>query len=136
MDQHARGAITADAFRADATRILDDVRAGSPGFLAIWIEDDAGSTVASSGRNDLVALFAASGSNRIVADREIRAGRAAAAGRRRLCRCLPVPRSDPDPGRRWGRIFLVIDLSDIMAASLRLSMARRDGRVPGRGPDR
>src|SRR4051795_8738747 len=70
MDQLARGAVTVDTFRTDAIRILDDVRAGSPGFLALWIEDDAGSPVASSGRNDLVALFAAGGGGRIAAGRE------------------------------------------------------------------
>ena len=115
MDQHARGAITADAFRTDTIRILDDVRAGSPGFLAIWIEDDAGSPVASSGRNDLVALFAASGSDRIVAGREnalVELPRPVDGGYAAVFRAEVRSRS----GQTRGRIFLAIDLSDVMAA--------------------
>jgi two-component system, NtrC family, sensor kinase len=57
LAQRAQGTISPDQFWAETETILANARASTTGFLAIWIEDEAGEVVASSGPEELVAGY-------------------------------------------------------------------------------
>jgi two-component system, NtrC family, sensor kinase len=57
FDQRAEGAISSDQFREETETILASARANTTGFLAFWIEDEAGQVLASSGPEDLVTGY-------------------------------------------------------------------------------
>ena len=52
--------ITAERFRSETEPFLTAVRNSTVGFLAVWIEDDAGQISASSGPEHLVAVYTSS----------------------------------------------------------------------------
>jgi PAS domain S-box-containing protein len=123
MDQHASGAIESDAFRSDATRILDDVRASSTGFLAIWLEDERGSLIASSGPAELIDSFFGRGlgeSRSATGHSLVELAWPISGGYTAVFRTEARSRS----GRRIGSVFLAIDIGDIVA---QLSDAKRLG---------
>ena len=55
--QRAEGTISPDRFRVETETILANARTNTTGFLAFWIEDEAGQVLASSGPEDLVAGY-------------------------------------------------------------------------------
>jgi len=57
LSQRAEGTISPDRFRADMATILLNGRSNMTGSLALWIEDEAGQTLASSGPEELVAGY-------------------------------------------------------------------------------
>ncbi len=67
---------------AETEPILARVRSNTTGFLALWIEDEAGQVIASSGPEDLVAVYCER--ERPGHEARWRAGRSAAASRRDL----------------------------------------------------
>lgn len=114
MDHYVGKSITADAFRADAVQILDDVRAMSPGCLAIWIEDDSGLVIATSGRNDLVESSPAAWGAQPGTDREwalVAPPRPVDGSHIAVFRTAARSRS----GRKVGHVSLAIDIGDVVA---------------------
>ena len=57
LDQRADELISPDQFRAETEVILTNARTNMAGFLALWIEDETGQVLASSGPEDLVAGY-------------------------------------------------------------------------------
>jgi signal transduction histidine kinase len=57
LAQRAEGTLSPDRFRVETEAILANARASTTGFLAFWIEDEAGQVLASDGPNDLVAGY-------------------------------------------------------------------------------
>jgi hypothetical protein len=51
------GTIGFDRFKVDTETILLNARNSTTGYLAIWIEDEAGKLIASSGPEDLIAEY-------------------------------------------------------------------------------
>ncbi len=58
MTQRAEDPISAQTFGTEAENVLSAVRTNSTGFLAVWVEDEAGQVLASSGPENLVAGYA------------------------------------------------------------------------------
>jgi two-component system, NtrC family, sensor kinase len=56
--RRANGTITPDEFRREAENFLSAAMTTTAGVLAMWVEDDAGRVIASSGPEDMVAAFA------------------------------------------------------------------------------
>jgi signal transduction histidine kinase len=123
MDQHDRKAIATDAFRADAVRILDDVRTGAAGFLALWLLDARGSLVASSGPADLVDSVSRGEATQVSVGREhslVELPRPMSGGYAAVFRTEARSRT----GQRVGSVLLAIDIGDIVA---QLSDSKRLG---------
>ena len=57
MTQRAEDPISAQTFGTEAENVLSAVRTNSTGFLAVWVEDEAGQVLASSGPENLVAGY-------------------------------------------------------------------------------
>jgi len=57
LANRAGGTMTPDRFRAETDAFLSTVRSSTTGILALWIEDDSGGVLASSGPEDLVAAY-------------------------------------------------------------------------------
>jgi two-component system NtrC family sensor kinase len=56
--QRNEGMLSGERFESEAETILANARINTTGFLALWIEDEAGRMVASSGPADLISAFA------------------------------------------------------------------------------
>jgi PAS domain S-box-containing protein len=57
LAQHRQGTISADRFRAETEMILANARTSNTALLALWIENDAGQTIAVTGPESLVAEY-------------------------------------------------------------------------------
>jgi two-component system NtrC family sensor kinase len=55
--QRAEGTISPDRFRAEAEAVLSNARTNATGFLALWVEDEAGRLLVSSGPAELVTGY-------------------------------------------------------------------------------
>jgi two-component system, NtrC family, sensor kinase len=55
--QRAEGTISSDRFKVDTDTLLLYARNSTTGYLALWIEDEDGKVIASSGPQDLVAEY-------------------------------------------------------------------------------
>ena len=55
--QRAEGTISSNRFRAETETVLLNARTNTTGFLALWIEDQAGQVLASNGPPELVAGY-------------------------------------------------------------------------------
>ena len=55
--QRAEGTISSDRFKVDTDTLLLYARNSTTGYLALWIEDEDGNVIASSGPQDLVAEY-------------------------------------------------------------------------------
>jgi two-component system, NtrC family, sensor kinase len=106
----ASGTITPEQFRREADPILSRMRSNATGYLALWIEDEAGRVIASGGPDDLVTLYAgvsesggASDPGLVLPPRQI-------AGTFGLVSPRPVRSSD---GRSLGRVILLTDFAPI-----------------------
>jgi PAS domain S-box-containing protein len=58
LGQHAAGTIAPERFRDETSFLLTSVRTSSSGLLALWVQDDAGQVIASTGPDDLVQRYA------------------------------------------------------------------------------
>ena len=57
MTRRAEGTVSDEIFRAEADSMLSFARLNFTGFLALWVEDEAGKMLATSGPDDLVAAY-------------------------------------------------------------------------------
>jgi signal transduction histidine kinase len=57
LSQRRNATIRSERFRADIETILSTARSHTAGFLALWVEDEAGHVLAASGPDDLVAAY-------------------------------------------------------------------------------
>src|SRR5262249_28250683 len=52
--ERAAGRLTAEQFRSEADAVLSNARVSTSGILALWVEDNSGAVIASSGPENLV----------------------------------------------------------------------------------
>lgn len=98
---------------AEMTRTLDDVRSGTEGVVAFWIEDQRGRRVASSGDRDLIAQFAGRvGAQPPDDDGPTLMGPPSPAGSTYVA-LFETPVKSRTKGA-VGKLFLVVDVGDIL----------------------
>jgi PAS domain S-box-containing protein len=109
------GTTPSEPFRAKADAVLADARASTPGILAVWIEDNSGRVVGSSGPEALVAAYPAVKVRAVKSEGGLVVPPARLGGSAGLVFSSAIAGGD---GRAGGTIMVVADFGPIAALLL------------------